>query len=52
MYSNTNKAHVTPNARTDVFVGHGSKMVTVLSVIGKHYWTNILGFVSLIYREV
>lgn len=31
MYNKTNKAHVTPKARTDVFVGHGSKMVTVLS---------------------
>lgn len=32
MYTNINKAHVTPKANTDVFEEHGSTIVTVLSV--------------------
>lgn len=31
MYNKTSKAHVTPKANTEVFVGHGSMIVTVLS---------------------
>lgn len=42
MYIKTNKAHVTPKAKTDVFVGHGSKMVTVLSVKNNNRNKNIL----------
>lgn len=32
MYTRIINAHVTAKARTDVFVGHGSIIVTVLSV--------------------
>lgn len=31
MYNKTSSAQVTPRASTDVFVGHGSMIVTVLS---------------------
>lgn len=31
MYNTTSNAQVTPSASTDVFVGHGSTIVTVLS---------------------
>lgn len=33
MYTRTIKAHVTAKAKTEVFVGHGSIIVTVLSGI-------------------
>lgn len=36
MYTKIIMAHVTASARTDVFVGHGSIIVTVLSVKQKN----------------
>lgn len=41
------RAQVTPNVRTVVFVGHGSMMVTVLSVIKK---TKIFSLLYLFLR--